>query len=349
VEEPGPRGSPPLSERPVDVGAATDPVAAFLAAHEAGRPVALRTSGSTGVARAVVRTTQSWRRSFEHVADLTGLDGSSRLWLPGSLSATMNLFAAVLAREVGAAVVDDPRDATHTHLTPLVLSRELDRVAGLHVTVAGARLPPALHGRAVVAGARVVHYYGASELSFVAWGPHAEELRPFPEVAVEVRDGEVWVRSPYLCERYAGSPGPFRRDPRGFATVGDRGALRDGVLTVTGRGTDAVTTGAATVLVADVEAVLASVVAGEVVVLGVPHPDLGEVVAAVLTDPDDREPARQAAVERLDPAQRPRLWFHVPGLPLLTAGKVDRAALTRLVTGPSARRLAATSGLAGRP
>jgi long-chain acyl-CoA synthetase len=255
----------------------------------------------------------------------------------------MNLFAAVLARTVGAVVVDDPRDATHAHLTPLVLSRSLDGVRGLHVTVAGARLSPAQHDRATAAGARVAHYYGASELSFVAWGPHAEELRPFPDVAVEVRDGEVWVRSPYVCAGYAGAPGPLRRDPRGFATVGDRGSLRDGVLTVTGRGADAVTTGAATVLVADVEAVLAAAVAGEVVVLGVPHPELGEVVAAVLTDPGDREPARQAAVERLDPAQRPRLWFHVPGLPVGRAGKVDRAALVTLVTGPSARRLVAAS------
>ncbi|WP_148574699.1 AMP-binding protein [Nocardioides caldifontis] len=289
-----------------------------------------------------MRTTASWLRSSDHVATLTGLDRSSRLWLPGPLAATMNLFAAVLARTVGAAVVEAPDGATHAHLTPLALAGALDRVAGLHVTVAGARLSPGQHDRAVAAGATVAHYYGASELSFVAWGPHAEALRPFPEVLVEVRDGELWARSPYLCEGYAGAPGPLRRDARGFATVGDRGALRDGVLTVTGRGADAVTTGAATVLVADVEAVLATAVSGEVVVLGVPHEELGEVVAAVLTDPDDRVAARQAAVERLDPAQRPRVWFHVPTLPVGAAGKVDRAALAGIVAAPSTRRLVAT-------
>ena len=26
------------------------------------------------------------------------------------------------------------------------------------------------------------YYYGAAELSFVAWGSHADDLRPFPEV-----------------------------------------------------------------------------------------------------------------------------------------------------------------------
>ena len=89
--------------------------------------------------------------------------------------------------------------------------------------VAGDRLPVALHDRAVAAGARVHHYYGAAELSFVAWGAHADDLRPFPGVEVAVRDGEVWVRSPYVCSGYDGSPGPLRVDPDGFATVGDRG------------------------------------------------------------------------------------------------------------------------------
>jgi long-chain acyl-CoA synthetase len=339
---PGSRGSQPLSERPVDVGAATDPVAAFFAAHQDGRRVALRTSGSSGTPRAVVRTTTSWVQSFAPVAELTGLDGSSRLWLPGPLTATMNLFAAVLASTTGAALVDDPRGATHAHLTPLSLSRSLDRLAGVHVTVAGARLSPVQHDRAAAAGVRVSHYYGAAELSFVAWGPHAEALCPFPGVTVDVRSGEIWVRSPYLCEEYAGTPGPHRRDVHGFATVGDRGAMRDGVLSVTGRGTEAVTTGAATVLVADVETVLASAASGEVAVVGVPHAELGQVVAAVLTDPADRTGARQAAVERLDPAQRPRLWFHVPRLPAGVAGKLDRAALAELVAGPDARRLVAT-------
>ena len=101
----------------------------------------------------------------------------------------------------------------------------------------------------------VHHYYGAAELSFVAWGAHADDLTPFPGVDVVVRDGEVWVRTPYLCLGYDGPPGPLRTDPDGFATVGDRGVLADGRLLVSGR-SDAVTVGGATVEPADVEVVL---------------------------------------------------------------------------------------------
>jgi acyl-CoA synthetase (AMP-forming)/AMP-acid ligase II len=272
------------------------------------------------------------------------------------MSSTMNLFAATLARSVGATVVADHEDASHAHLTPAALLRALDErldLRGRQVTVAGDRLPRRTRERAEGAGAVVSHYYGAAELSFVACGVDEEHLRAFPGVELEVRSGEIWVRSPYLCRGYddqAGAPagvpagaqaapGPLRRDADGFATVGDRGTLVGGVLTVTGRGADAVVTGGATVLVADVEGALRPGLAGDVVVVGMPHPSLGRVVVAALTDPSDLPAAHRDAQEHLSPAQRPRRWFHVPVVPLTDAGKVDRDALGDEVTGPRAVRL----------
>jgi acyl-CoA synthetase (AMP-forming)/AMP-acid ligase II len=123
----------------------------------------------------------------------------------------------------------------------------------------------------------------------------------------------------------------LRRDADGFATVGDRGELDGDRLTVLGR-PDAVTTGGATVRVADVETVLRPVASGEVVVLGFPHPTLGAVLAVVLDRLEDHGPTRAAARERLDGAQRPRLWFLVDTLPVTPAGKVDRASLVSLLS-----------------
>ena len=176
------------------------------------------------------------------------------------------------------------------------------------------------------------HYYGAAELSFVAWGRHADDLHLFPGVEAEVRDGEIWVRSPYLCTGYVGAPGPLRRDAAGYATVGDRGRLDGDRLTVDGRA-EAVTTGGATVQVADVERALRPVSRGEVVVVAVPHARLGSVVAAVLTDAADHVALVAASRELLDPAARPRLWHLCEQPPLTTAGKVDRDALVRLLGG----------------
>ena len=294
--------------------------------------MSLSTSGTSGVVRSVVRTTESWTSSFGAVSSLTRLSTASRVWVPGPLASTMNLFAAVHATWSGAALVDGPGAATHAHLTPALLHRHLADLAGVTVVVAGDRLSPGLRDRAVESGVVVHHYYGAAELSFVAWGAHAEDLRPFPGVAVEVRSGEVWVRSPFVCTRYDGPPGPLRRDADGSCTVGDRGVLADGRLIVLGRD-DAVTTGGETVTVSDVEPLLQAAATGEIVVLGIPHDVLGQALAVVLTSSSDLEPVRGAARSSLAGAQRPRVWFHVAELPLTDAGKVDRPALVSLVSG----------------
>jgi long-chain acyl-CoA synthetase len=318
----------------VDVAVAEDPVTAVLDAHHRGMPIALRTSGTTSRTRAVVRTTASWVDSFGHVSELAGIGPSSRVWVPGPLSATMNLFAAVHARYEEVPLVARPEQATHLHVTPAQLVAVLGQGTDLRdrtVVVAGDRLPPALAARARAAGARVAHYYGAAELSFVAWGSDEEDLRPFPEVAVDIRDGRIWARSPFLSRGYAdGAEGPFTEAADGFATVGDRGRLAGGVLTVTGRGAEAVITAGATVLVDDVEEVLRRATGTEVVVIGVPHPRFGAVVAAVLADGAALPAARQATRSELSAAQRPRLWFTLPRLPLTVAGKTDRAAVAAL-------------------
>jgi acyl-CoA synthetase (AMP-forming)/AMP-acid ligase II len=291
----------------------------------------------------VLRTTESWVASFPHVARLTRLDAGSRVWVPGPLTATMNLFAAVHARLTGARLQQRPDGATHAQLTPASLVAALERgvpLGDVEVVVAGDRLPGALRERATSADARVSHYYGAAELSFVAWGCDEDDLVPFPGVEVSVRDGVIWTRSPYLCLGCDGPPGPFRRDPEGFATVGDRGSLSDGRLTVTGRGAEAVVTAGATIHVADVEAALRPATDGEVVVVGLPHPRLGQVVAAVLTDERSLAAARAIARERLSNEQWPRVWLHLPALPLNPAGKVDRAEVARRAAdGRDARRL----------
>ena len=53
----------------------------------------------------------------------------------------------------------------------------------------------------------------------------------------------------------------------------------------------------------------------EVVVVGLPHRTLGAVLTVVLDRLEDHGPTRAAARERLDGAQRPRLWLLVDTLP----------------------------------
>lgn len=315
---------------------AADPVAAVVEAHEQGRLLELRTSGTAGLPRSVVRSTGSWWRSFDAYAALTGVQDGARLWVPGPLAATMNLFAAVHARVAGARLVDDPAVATHACLTPAQLDRSGDRLApGTGVVVAGDRLSAPLARRARERGLVPCHYYGAAELSFVAAGPDADHLTAFPGVEVEVRDGVVWARSPFLCDEAEG--GPLRRDEAGWATVGDRGRLEGDRVVVLGR-PDAVVTAGATVPLAEVEGVLRRHARGDLLLVGVPHPSLGAVLTAVVTDPADRALADRARTD-LPEAWRPRRWVVWAELPLTPAGKPDRSAVVaRLQAGQGGGR-----------
>jgi long-chain acyl-CoA synthetase len=313
-----------------------------LAAYRAGGRISVLTSGTTGRPRRIVRTAASWVDSFAAVSDLAGLTASSRAWVPGPLTATMNLYAATLVSHLGARLVPTPAGATHAFLTPSGLLRLLAEPltgAYLHVVVAGDRLIPDLADRAEARGWLVSHYYGAAQLSFVAWGRDERSLRAFPQVQLRSRDGELWVASPWLCEQEitpSGVPTTLRswRDPvtgEPWASVGDRGTVtQNGVVLVAGRD-GVIVTGGATVVASDVEAVLRPVARGEVYLLPQPHPRLGTLVVAVCTDHDDVNTLRRYARTTLSGAYRPRRWLHRPDPPLTAAGKVDRAALATWV------------------
>ena len=306
--------------------------AALRSAYATGDTIRVATSGTSGAPRWVVRTAASWVDSFAVVARLCGLGQGSRAWVPGPVTASMNAYAVCLVDHVGAALVGGPGDATHVFCTPTALTALVDDDQDpLVVVVAGDRLSPGLADRAASAGHTVHHYYGAAQLSFVAWGRDAASLRPFPEVDVDVRDGEVWVASPWLCLREVGDPAVLRtelRDGRTWMTVGDRGSFSsDGRLVVAGRA-DAVTTGGVTVALADVEEALRPYARGDVVVVGRPHPRFGAVLVAVCTDPVDADALPAIARRTLPASHRPRRWSVIDALPVTAAGKVDRDGIT---------------------
>lgn len=320
--------TPEVTGSPVHVLASPDPVRALADAGREGRLIALPTSGTSGRPRTVLRTVSSWTDSFATVSELTRTDAGSRVWVPGPLTATMNLFASAHAHAVGAEIVDRLEDATHAHLTPTALRSLLAEGAdltGRTLVVAGDRVGAGEAARVCASGGRLLHYYGAAELSFIAWGEHADSLRPFPGVEVRSSEGQLWVRSPYVSSGYLESEHHLEHDD-GWLTVGDRGEVLDGRVVVRGR-SGGITTAGATVRTADIESVLRPLATGDVVVVGLPHPDLGEVVAAAVTRAEDVRLLTDHARDVLTPAQRPRRWHVLDVLPTTQHDKVDRDAV----------------------
>lgn len=317
-------------------------VEAASSADLAGIGWATLTSGSSGTPRIVLRSPESWARSFAAVAELLGHAGS--VALPAPASSSLTLFS--LAHALGGGprpLLGDVATADGFHGTPEGLRRVLESGAAPRLRAAlvgGSHLDPSLRARAEEAGIRVTAYYGAAELSFVAVD-HGDGLVPFPGVELRVVDGGLWVRSPFVASGYAGAGGPLRRDGA-WATVGDRAELVPATgggerLRLLGRADEAILSASATIVPDEVEAALRSLPGvRDAVVFGLPTGRVGALVAALI------EPAastlslaelRVAAAERLAPAHRPRRWY-LGALPRTASGKPARAeALRRVLDG----------------
>jgi acyl-CoA synthetase (AMP-forming)/AMP-acid ligase II len=144
-------------------------------------------------------------------------------------------------------------------------------------------------------------------------------------------DGEILVRSPTQMSGYYGTePSPIDHD--GWLHTGDLGHLDDGGhLWITGRCKDLIIRGGENIAPVAVERALMAIPGvAEAVVFGVPHPELGEEVMAIvvvegaLTPPQLQEQLRAKVASFAVPS---RWRLQKEPLPLNHAGKVDKAAL----------------------
>jgi acyl-CoA synthetase (AMP-forming)/AMP-acid ligase II len=325
------------------------------------------TSGSSGTPRIVLRNAASWAESFPAVsallADPAVPDAERVVALPAPPSSSLTLFSLAHALGGGPRPVLPGQDggfadATSFHGTPQALRALLDGGGPSRVRTAlvgGSHLDENLRADAESRGIRVISYYGAAELSFVAVDD-GSGLRPFPGVDIDVRDGELWVRSPYVALGYLGAGGPLRTDGE-WATVGDLAEFDLGLnlgtsvdtgtrtLRLRGRADGAILTASATVIPEEVEAELRRLPAiADAVVFGLPAGNVGALVAAMV-EPAPGSPAitagelRGSTSSRLGPAHRPRIWF-TGELPRNASGKPARAEIVRRALAGEVTRVA---------
>lgn len=308
------------------------------------------TSGSTGGPKVFTRTRRSWHRTY---SVFPGLSIEDTVLVAGRVSTSGGLFAVTHAIAAGAGCLILPEwtparaaalahEATVAHLIPAMLGAlapiwEADPPALHTILTVGAKLDPDLAVRVEKAlpGCRIVEYYGSSEQSLISLRttePADSVGTPPSNVEVEIRDGQVFVRSDMLFAGYLRDG--VRAEPGEWFCVGDHGMLdASGALIIHGRGATVVVSGGTKVSAEEVEAVLRGAPGvTEAVVVGLPHRRLGQVVAAVLQPADvDRRAVRAYAAARLSPAKRPRRWLAVDRIPLTASGKVARAAVAELL------------------
>ncbi len=151
--------------------------------------------------------------------------------------------------------------------------------------------------------------------------------------------GPIVLTGPVVARGYRGLPGhpAFRivEGRRGFVT-GDLGRTDpDGVLHVLGRADDVIVTGGVKIAPGPVEAALAAVPGvTEAVVVGVPDPEWGQLVGAVVVTADGLpvpDGLLRDAAGGVHPAAVPRRILTLAALPLRGPGKPDRTAVAALL------------------
>ena len=234
----------------------------------------------------------------------------------------------------------------YVSLVPTQLRRLVDAGADLSATRAillgGAAIPDGLLAAASAAGGRVITTYGMSETC----GGCVYDGVPLDEVSVETgADGRIRIAGPVLFSGYRLQPGltALSRDGRWFITSDLGSVSASGRLLVRGRADDVIVTGGEKVIAGEVAAVLGTCPGvREVVVVGRPDREWGEVVTAVVVPADPARPPtldalRAHARGRLPRPAAPRELVLVAQIPLLGSGKPDLRQLRDPAAHPGTR------------
>lgn len=164
--------------------------------------------------------------------------------------------------------------------------------------------------------------------------------RPYPVVELKIDRpdaegiGEILARSPSVMNSYVGiDDGTV--DSEGWLHTGDLGRINDeGYLFIEGRSKDVVIRGGENIACRHVEEALATHPAVvEVAAIGLPHPDLGEELAAIIVHrPSAQAPTEDDLRAHLNGVVAhfavPTRWeIRTEPLPMLVVGKVDKKRL----------------------
>ena len=308
------------------------------------------TSGSTGKSKLLWRSYHSWADFFPEQNRVFGVDDKTVIFCQGSLAFTgnLNIYMGVLAAG-GTLIVTQrfrPRHwlelmAEHgvnaIYLIPskLLLLPKFMREPNTRVRsiISGSQSMGRVEADKlleVFQEAEITLYYGASELNYITYIKDSEMTddrtligRAFAGVQVSVVDEEIFIDTPYHVEAISL---PFSLKDRGRLDA--EGRLHflgrtDDILSVNGRKVSAVKVSRALMDLPQVE---------EAAVLVV-HVDDADVLTAFVGAVQEYSKQQLVKLLRagLEDYELPKQFIFLPELPHNESGKVDKAALKRLL------------------
>lgn len=278
-------------------------------------------------------------------ANLVMLTGGRMLWLE-----KFDLDAVIRLLPKATSMMGVP-----TYYTRLLDDPRFDRelVAGMRLFTSGSAPMLAETHRQFEArtGQRILERYGMTETGMNTSNPYEGERRagtvgpPLPGVELRITAegstlpagevGMIEVRGPNVFQGYWQMPEKTAEElaPDGWFTTGDQGEIStDGYVTIVGRSSDMIISGGLNVYPKEVEMPIDAMDGVlESAVIGVPHPDFGEAVLAVVVPEKGATPDPKAIIAGLEGQlarfKQPKAVILIDALPRNSMGKVQKAAL----------------------
>lgn len=187
-------------------------------------------------------------------------------------------------------------------------------------------------------GKRILERYGMSEAAIITTNP-LDGARiagsvgyPLPGVDLRIAGsddiGVIEISGPSVFKGYWRNPAKTAEEftPDGYFVTGDLGRMdEDGRVWITGRAKDLVISGGYNVYPKEVELLLDAIDGiAESAVIGVPHPDFGEAVVAIVTGEGEEHAIIEQARGNLASFKVPKRIFFTDELPRNALGKVQK-------------------------
>lgn len=228
-----------------------------------------------------------------------------------------------------------------TFYTRLLANRGFTREAAAHMRLLICGSAPLLDATFAEfearTGKRILERYGMSEAAIITTNPLDGDRLPgsvgYPLPGVQLRiaggaTGVVQIRGASVFKGYWRNPEKAAEEftPDGFFITGDVGRTDpDGRLWLSGRAKDLIISGDYNVYPKEIELVLDEIPGiAESAVIGVPHPDFGEVVVAVVTGRGDEAAIIETTRTQLAAFKAPKRVFFQDDLPRNALGKVQK-------------------------
>jgi malonyl-CoA/methylmalonyl-CoA synthetase len=304
----------------------------------------LYTSGTTGRSKGAMLTHGNLRSNAETLKEYWRFTSADRLLHALPIFHTHGLFVATnTIMAAGASMIFLPRfdaaelvrqmpESTVLMGVPTFYARLLaepgftrDVAAHMRLFISGsAPLSAETHNAfSALTGHAILERYGMTETNMNTSNPYEGERVP-GSVGFPLPDVELRIADP---EKTAEE---FR--PDGFFITGDLGHVDErGYVFIDGRAKDLIISGGFNVYPAEVEGAIDAIPGiAESAVIGVPHPDLGEAVVAIVQSRDDaldEQKVVAALAEQLARYKQPRRVLFLPELPRNAMGKIQKKLL----------------------